>query len=75
MNELEFGVKLHRGSGTTPVSSAVHTTELVLSAAELQAVSTSSHEEYLWDALHACFVLIRDQNNPVTIICHLLRDL
>lgn len=35
--------------------------ELVLSAAELQAVSTSSHEEYLWDALHACFVLIRDQ--------------
>lgn len=49
--------------------------ELVLSAAELQAVSTSSHGEYLWDALHTCFVLIRDQNNPVTRICHLLRDL
>lgn len=26
MNEFEFGVKLHRGSGTTPISNPVHTT-------------------------------------------------
>lgn len=40
--------------------------ELVLSAAELQAVTTNSHGEYLWDTLHPCFILVRDQGNPVT---------
>lgn len=40
--------------------------ELMLSTAQLQAVSTSSHGEYLWDALHPSFILIKDQDNPVT---------